>query len=249
MIQRDRERRFGWKTVEVNVRRWRCRVRLLDRCLEAVYRSPRHGNPVNPLDDLFFILISNKTAPERYLPVFKQIKSRFRPWKKLLGANVKEVAAILEPLGLSVQRARQILAIAEKLQRDFGRVSLATLKTLTREEAHVYLLTVPGVGDKSARCVMMYTLGHDTSPMDTHAIRVASRFGLLPPGASAVVAHRVFDERLPKGMAYRLHVNLVAHGRAVCRSQRPLCEECVLRRSCPSASRVGTARAGDEEEA
>jgi endonuclease III len=203
--------------------------------LARSYGSPRLGNPQNPLDDLFFILLSKKTPPERYCPVFEELRRRYRPWRKLLDAPLASLAALLAPLGLSNTRAKQFLGVARKLQEDFGRVSLAPLRHMTQQEAAKYLTSLPGVGEKSARCVMMYTLGYDISPMDAHAIRVLSRLGFLPRGSTPKSAHQIVDERIPKGLSYRLHVNIVSHGRAICTAQRPKCYQCMLVRICPSS--------------
>jgi len=223
---------ISWGLLERDLAAWRKQVRWLDRRLERLYKSPRHGNLDNPTDEVFFILLSKKTPPERYLPVFDTLCHRFRPWERLLRAPLDEVAEVLQPLGMSRIRASQFIQIAHQLQTDFGRVSLESLRTLTLQKAHAYLKGLSGVGEKSARCILMYSLGHDISPMDTHATRVLGRFGLLPEDVTNVSAHRIMDERLPRGIAYRLHVNLVAHGRTVCTAKRPACETCMVAQRC-----------------
>ncbi len=234
-----------WRLLASDLVAWRRQVRWLDRRLEKAYHSPRHGNLDNPADEVFFILLSKKTPPERYQPVFETLCQRFRPWERLMRASLDEVAEVLQPLGMSRIRASQFLEIARRLHADFGEVSLDSLRTLTLQQAHVYLKGLPGVGEKSARCVLMYSLGHDISPMDTHAIRVLRRFGLLPCDVTDVSAHRIVDERLPRGMAYRLHVNLVAHGREVCNAKRPACGTCLLAERC---ARQGLTATGSEDE-
>jgi len=215
------------------LRHWRHVVRLLTKRLARVYGSPMHGNLANPTDELFYILLTKKTPPSRYLPVYKILRNRFKSWDQMCRANVSTVAKVLHPLGMSVVRARQFGAIARKLKRDFGAVTLSPLRKMSCEDARRYLLGLPGVGEKSARCILMYSLGHDISPMDTHATRVLARFGLLPQMVTPRVAHQIMDERLPRRMAKSLHVNVVAHGRAVCRARRPLCSVCILNDVCP----------------
>ena len=117
-------------------------------------------------------------------------------WKVLL--NLEDLAFTLRPLGISSLRAKQYINIAEKLKNDFGDVNLDSLKRKTSKECKDYLTSLPGIGEKSARCVMMYSLGHDISPMDTHAIRVMTRVGLLPRNCNARRAHQIFDSFLNK---------------------------------------------------
>jgi len=212
---------------------WSRRAQTVAVSLAGEYGLPRHGNYADPTDELFFALLSKKTPPSRYITIFKRLRREFRPWGRLLTAPVARIEEVLRPLGLGRTRAGQIRQIAERINADFSRVSLAALRQWSPDLARSYLKSLPGVGEKIARCVMLYSLGHDWSPMDTHAIRVMTRLGLLPTGVSAGRAHTLMDERLPRGLSYAMHVGLVAHGRAVCRAKRALCDGCILVEVCP----------------
>jgi endonuclease-3 len=231
-MKAENENRGAWSRMFKNRELWSRKVRWLDRRLENKYHSPLHGNYKNTTDEIFYIILSKKTPPSRYRQVFKQLRRECRPWANIRSVPQERIAQILHPLGISNLRAQQIKAIADKLHQDFGRISLSPLKRLGASEARRYLKSLPGVGEKCARCVMMYSLGFDISPMDTHATRVLSRFGLLPENVTSAQAHSIMDERLPKGMALRLHVNLVAHGRSTCSGRQPACEKCFVRSRC-----------------
>lgn len=220
------------------LRSWRRRVVQVADVLAAQYGSPRLGNVKEPTTELFYILLSNRSDPRRCLEAFSQLKSRFRPWSRLLGACVGDVQALLQPLGMDRVRAERMLAIAARLQADFGVVSLRSLRRWPVPQALRYLTALPGVGEKSARCVLMYSLGHDVSPVDAHQLRVMTRLGLLPEGATVDTAHRLLDRWMPDGYARRLHVNVVAHGRAVCTPRSPRCVDCRLQRRCPTGRRL-----------
>jgi endonuclease III len=218
--------------------RWRRRVVHVADLLAARYGSPRLGNVKEPTTELFYILLSNRSDPRRCAEAFLQLKARFRPWSRLLGAGVDDVQAVLRPLGMDRVRAERILAIAARLHADFGAVSLRPLRTWPVPDALKYLTALPGVGEKSARCVLMYSLGHDVSPVDAHQLRVMTRLGLLPEGSTVDAAHRLLDRWMPAGCARRLHVNVVAHGRAVCTARAPQCAGCPLLRQCPTGRRL-----------
>jgi endonuclease III len=214
------------------VRRWRHRVVAVADRLEQIYGSPRLGNVKDPTRELFYILLSNRSDPRRCASAFREFRTRFYPWRRLLRVSIADIQDVLRPLGMDRVRAERILSIAARLQADFGGVSLARLRGWPVQEALGYLTALPGVGEKSARCVLMYSFGHDVSPVDTHQLRVLSRLGLLPGDTTPKRAHDLLDNRLPHGIARRLHVNLVAHGRAICAPRWPRCGSCPLRLDC-----------------
>jgi endonuclease III len=222
----------------VNFKLWRGRVVAVADRLAQVYGSPRLGNVKDPTSELFYILLSNRSEPSRCAATFRELKVRFHPWSCLLNASVSDVQAVLRPLGMDRVRAERILGIAARLRADFGAVSLQRLRTWPVLEALRYLTALPGVGEKSARCVLMYSLGHDLSPVDVHQLRILVRTGLLAEGTTVQAAHRILDRFLPEGCARRLHVNLVAHGRAVCTARKPDCAGCLLLRRCPTGLRL-----------
>ena len=187
------------------------------------------GNKPDPLDELIFIILTTMTqfGP---MEVFDRLKLRFPSWDQLLKrgaeANLREVIAVC---GLVNQKAPQIIAIAEKLKANFGRVTLDPLREMSDMDAEAYLLSLPRVGKKVARCVLMYSLGRDVLPVDAHVWRVSQRVGLLPEGISWAKAHDAIHEVVQPEHRFALHVGLVVHGREVCTYREPRCGECVLK--------------------
>jgi endonuclease III len=236
----ESHRKDTWSRLSRSKRAWQEKLHWVDALLEETHHTPDLGNVENPLDELIYILLTKKTPPERYRPVFTELCERFKPWNKLLECSSDAVAQVLKPLGLSLQRAVQIRQIAVRINEDVGQLSLDHLKLETCDRARRYLLSLPGVGEKSARCVLMYAMNCDISPMDVHATRVMVRLGLLPRLCSQAQAHTEVDLRLPSGAAKRLHVNLVAHGRTYCTSRNPRCRDCPLLERC----RFGLFRVG-----
>jgi endonuclease III len=202
--------------------------------LKTQYASPRLNNKSDPLDELFFILLSAKTPYYNFEPTFDALKKAYWPWRKLLSANTRTLRRLLRPVGLAEWRAKWLRAIAKQLHQDFGAVSLQNLRHWSNDDIERYLMTMPGVGIKIARCVMMYSLGRDVLPVDTHTKRLGMRLGLIKASGSARAIHQEFDS-LAEGFAYDVHTNFVAHGRAVCTAQRPRCASCVLEPYCPSS--------------
>lgn len=160
---------------------------------------------------------------------FRRVHAEFRPWRRLLEPGAEEhLRALIAPLGLSNQKAPRAVEVARRLHADFGRVSLAPLRDMSDNEAEAYLTSLPGVGVKVARCVLMYSLGRDVCPVDTHVYRVARRVGLVRSDITYLQAHEAVQEAIPPGLRYGVHVALVELGRDVCGARRPDCGRCPL---------------------
>ena len=220
---------------------WRRRVRRVTARLAVEYGNPRLGNVRDPTDELLYILLSNRTDPRRYPLIFRDLRGKYRPWKQLLRVTRVELETRLRPLGFEKTRAHRLMAIADRLRDDLGAVSLNRLRTWILKEACFYLLSLPGVGEKTARCVLMFSFGHDITPVDTHQLSVLVRLGLLPEGTTPTSAPRFLDDWLRIGLARCLHVNLIAHGRAFFSARSPRYGDCSLRRGCPAAAPQPTA--------
>ena len=200
--------------------------------LKARYRSPLLNNKEDPLDELIFIILSQMTTSRSYERVFGRLKAAMPDWRILIETSVPDLASVIADAGLSGQRALRLKQIADRLVYDFGEVSLAGLLNYDDETVQQYLTSLPGVGVKTAKCVMMYSLGRQVLPVDTHTARVGTRIGLVSTG-NAVAIDRDLSEVVPPALRFDFHVNAVAHGRTVCRAIRPRCDDCVLSSLCP----------------
>lgn len=209
----------------------RADVKTVCRRLEAEYASPRHGNPVNPLDDLFYILLSNRTGAVVARRVFAKLKRRVRSWGTLRELSPTELRRILTPAGLVGKRRSQMLAIVRKLRQDFGRATLRPLSKWTDTAAEAYLISLSGVSQKVAKCVMLYGLNRNVLPVDVHVHRVTSRLG-WHSHRRADQSHETLEKLVPGPLRYSFHVNCIAHGRTVCRAGLPSCGVCVVREHC-----------------
>jgi endonuclease III len=202
--------------------------------LNREYGSPDLNNKTDPFDELVFILLSQMTTGPSYERVFDRVRARFRSWQQLLVVPERELVSLIADAGLSRQKAPRLIAIAKQLQLDFNEVSLGRLRKASDSVIEEYLLSLPGVGIKTAKCVMMYAFGRHVLPVDTHVNRVARRLGLIGQHASGPTAHAELEKYVRPGLRYDFHVNALVHGRRVCRALRPLCSTCVLSGLCPS---------------
>jgi endonuclease III len=211
----------------------RRRARRVAQILHATYGSPRHGNKGDALDELVFILLSQMTTGPSFNRVYDRIKAAYPTWDPFLDMPLALLKPSIKDAGLSGQKAPRLQAIFRQLKQDFGAISLQALTIMSAAEAERYLTALPGVGIKTAKCVLMYSLGRQVLPVDTHVLRVTRRLGLVGEDVPYTKVHEALEEVVPPSARYSLHVNGVAHGRAVCLALRPRCGVCPLRRACP----------------
>lgn len=204
--------------------------------LGRIYPSVDLGNKQDPLDELVFIILSQMTTSVSYIRVFDRLKARFPRWDALADARVSCVRRVIKDAGLSGQKAPRLKRIMRRLRSDFGKATLMPLATLDDKAATEYLLSLPGVGLKTAKCVLMYSLGRKVLPIDTHVARVAWRLGLLERPAQDAAAHDHLEGNVRKADRHRFHVLAVVHGRNVCTHTRPACVQCPLLSVCRSAN-------------
>lgn len=207
-------------------------VHRISESLTATYGTPSRdelplGNQADPLDELVYILLTVMTE-FGVDGVYATLKRRFPTWDALLRARRSTLARLLQPIGLSEQRADRLRTILARLKREHGRCTLDFLHGVSDEDAEAYLLSLPGVGKKVARCVLMYSLGRDVLPVDAHVLRVSKRLRLLASDVSWTAAHDAIHALVPAEQRYGLHVNLVRLGRDLCRARNPKCGECAL---------------------
>jgi DNA (cytosine-5)-methyltransferase 1 len=228
------------------------RLAILDRVdeiLELTHRSATLGNLEDPLEEAVYILLSRQTQEAAYQRVYANLRLRWPNWAALHKAPVHEVADVLKPAGFGPARARELHGLldavaAECKRRKIKFLTLGWLRDLSDEEAEAFLLGLPGIGPKSARGVMHYTLGRQVFAVDTHVRRILDRLDVVPdPGGKVRAAE--YERAVPTSMRQRLHVNLIHHGRAFCRSRSPRCTECPLISFC----RAGRDRVASEQSA
>lgn len=205
--------------------------------LEETHKWSNLGNKRNPLDELLYVIISGQTSEQKYQVAFRAFKRAFPRWELVLKASVRKIRRPLRPAGLGHQKAGYLKSIAAKLNADFGKVSLRALKKMGTEQAEAYLLSLPGVGTKTARCVLMYSLDRAVFPADVHCLRIMGRLRWIDARMKNTKTISQAAQRcVPLHLRRTLHVRLVQHGRTTCRPI-PQCNACILCDLCPTGIR------------
>jgi endonuclease-3 len=215
----------------------RRRVRALNRRLEQVYGPPAKER-LDPLDELMLTILSQSTSDTNRDRGYAQLRARFPKWEDVRTAPRAEIENAIRAAGLWKQKARVLQETLEALLEDRGALDLSHLEGMSNREVIDYLTGLRGVGVKTAACVLCFSMGRSYMPVDTHVHRLAKRLALIEERATAEAAHDTLngDDFVPPELRFPFHIQLIRHGRAVCRAGRPACDECVLADLCP---RVG----------
>ncbi len=226
--------------------------------LRLVYGVPGWEPHGHPIAELILTVLSQSTNDRNRDVAYLRLRESFPGWESVRDAPVDEIEAAIRPGGISKvksARIKEILRAIEQLDdsraahsgeagcragaRREGDLSLDGLAEMTVAEAQTYLTALPGVGRKTAACVLLFALGMRDVPVDTHVSRVGTRLGLMRTGASFTELHDEMLAITPPGQELELHINLLRHGRRTCHARRPACGACALARMCPSAGSFG----------
>ncbi len=209
--------------------------------LRLVYGIPAAKPHGKPIDELILTVLSQSTNDRNRDVAYLALVERFPTWEKVRDAPVDQVEEAIRPGGISKVKSARIKQILQALSDTApgAELSLDWLTGRSVLEARQYLGGLPGVGRKTAACVLLFSLGMREVPVDTHVSRVGTRLGLLRPGAPFEELHDAMLRLTPPGQELELHLNLLRHGRRTCHARQPDCPGCALRRMCPSAGKVG----------
>lgn len=197
-----------------------------------------YGVPVNKwtgwdvLDMLVSVILSQATSDVNSARTFDALKKRFPTWDAVLRARESTIADTIRTGGLANQKAAVIKNLLKQIKERNGSLDLSFLRDASAEDAARYLSQFRGIGPKTVACTLLFACGTEIFPLDTHIFRVLRRVGLIPPKCSDEFAHALMNRVVPSGKFYSFHVNLIRHGRALCRPRDPLCERCPIVEYC-----------------
>lgn len=203
--------------------------------LEQEYGARKWQSERDPIDVLIGTILSQNTSDANSARAFASLKNGFDSWEAMASAPAEYIAQVIKSGGLSQIKAVRIKQVLKQIEKEQGRINLNSLKSKSIPEAEEYLMRLPGVGHKTARCVLLFSLGKPSLPVDTHVFRVAKRLGLIDSRASIEKAHSLLQELIPPSKVYQFHIHMIEHGRRICHARQPHCNRCILRVICPSS--------------
>ncbi|MCX6049903.1 MAG: endonuclease III [Chloroflexi bacterium] len=197
-----------------------------------------YGEPIwqpgqDPLDELILTILSANTNDVNSGRAFEQLKTAFSDdWDAIRTAPLEAIKTAIRPAGMYNQKAPNIVAVLERIQREQGQYDLSHLAAMSVDEAFTYLTSFPGVGHKTASIVLLFCFNRGAFPVDTHVQRISQRLGISDRRAPPIKIKAIWEELLPPENFYALHINLIRHGRQTCQARAPRCELCVLQAYC-----------------
>ncbi|HUL30647.1 MAG TPA: endonuclease III [Thermodesulfobacteriota bacterium] len=200
--------------------------------LETHYGIPRRTSPRNPLNILIETILSQNTNDQTRDRAYQGLKKRFPRWEDALEANTREIASAIRQGGLAKQKAKRIRAILLWIKNQEGKLSLSFLRKIDSEEIKTTIGALKGVGPKTIHCLLLFGLGREAFPVDTHILRIGKRLGFIPEGMDAEEAHVWMNSVIPKKKSLSLHLNLIRFGRSLCKARNPSCDVCFLSKKC-----------------
>lgn len=217
----------------------RARVQQVYERLDAVYGPLRPSPGDEPLGELIGTILSQSTTDINSGRAYERLRAMYPTWEEVLDASEDEIYEAIKPAGLGRMKAPRIKQTLREVLRRRGELRLDFLAEMPLDEAKRWLVSLDGVGPKTAACVLLFSLGRPALPVDTHVHRVSRRLGLIGPRVSAERAHDQLEAALEPDQVYTFHVGMIRHGRRVCHAQRPACDRCPLRDLCDFYAALG----------
>jgi endonuclease III len=245
----------------------RARVLRIRERLREVYGVPAMKPHGHPIAELVLTVLSQSTNDRNRDVAYLRLRQRLPRWEQVRDAPVAVVEEAIRPGGISKVKSARIQSILRAISDtpapadtdgaangggptmvrgagsgESSELSLDWLADVPLEQARDYLTALPGVGRKTAACVLLFAYGLRDVPVDTHVSRVGTRLGLFRPKAPFEELHDEMLAITPPGQELELHVNLLRHGRRTCHARGPVCSQCALARMCPSRGQPVGAR-------
>lgn len=190
--------------------------------------------PKEPFSTLIRTVLSQATNNKNTDKAFKNLSEKFEITPKALAeADVKDTEKAIKIGGLYRNKSRAIKELSQVILKRF-QGKLDFVYSLPLEEAREILMSMPGVGPKTADIVLLFSADKPTLPVDTHVNRVSKRLGLAPSNADYEEVRQALQALYSPKDYLPVHLLLISLGRKICKAGKPLCRICPVNTLCPS---------------
>jgi len=214
------------------------RIKSVSLKLERTYGKKRWRVHADPLSELIATILSQNTSDHNSHRAYSNLRSKLKTWNHVRKTGVRKIADVIRLGGLADVKAQRIKGILNQIYEERGDLDLKFLRRWRTKRIKAYLRRFKGVGEKTVACVLLFSLKRPVMPVDTHVLRVSKRLGLVPQKADAKKAETILEELIDENLIYQFHLNLIEHGRNICKATNPRCENCVLLENCDYGRRL-----------
>ena len=207
------------------------KILLIDKLLKKKFGTPQRSKPPNPVDLLIATILSQNTNDKNSYKTFQNLKQKYSGWKDVAELRTSQIEKLIKIAGLGKQKSKAIKNLLVSLIKERGKVSLDHLRKMKDEEILDELIKHPGIGVKTASCVLLFSLRRNVCPVDTHVHRTVNRIGIVKTSAPGKTFYSI-NGKLPDKVAHSFHTNLIRLGREICKPIKPLCLNCPLNKVC-----------------
>lgn len=200
--------------------------------LRELYGHPEWRQHLPPVDELVSTILSQNTSDTNRDRGFDQLKERFPTWEAVRDAPVDEIEEAIRPAGLAKQKAPRIKNALQLITEEHGEITLDFIEEMDIDEAKAWLTNLKGIGPKTAAIILCFAFDLPAFPVDTHVHRISKRLGFIDESTSANDAHPIMEAIVPREDYYAFHLNVIQHGREICKARSPKCEICPLTTNC-----------------
>lgn len=201
--------------------------------LERMRGVPERKNPLRPLDNLILTILSQNTNDRNRDIAYQRLQHAFSSWEAVMEADVEQIVEAIRPAGLANQKSQRIQGILQWIYEQYGTLNLDFICEQDPQDVMQTFCQLKGIGVKTMAVVLTFSCGADIFPVDTHVHRLCRRLGLVPSEtSSAEKTFELMQSKVPPGKAFSFHINLIEHGRQVCKARKPLCKQCPLTDVC-----------------
>jgi endonuclease-3 len=208
------------------------KITLIDNLIKKKFGTPyRSSKPPNPVDLLVATILSQNTNDKNSYRAFQNLKQKCSKWENVAKLRTTQIEKIIKVAGLGKQKSKTIKNLLISLLKEKGSISLDDLRKMKNEEILEKLISYPGIGVKTASCVLLFSLRRNVCPVDTHVHRTLNRIGIIKTTSPDKTFYSI-NEKLPRKIAHSLHTNLIRLGREFCKPTNPNCKDCPLLDMC-----------------
>lgn len=200
--------------------------------LRNQYGSPKGRKEEDTIYSLIKVILSQNTNDKNRDRAYELLRLKYKNPYELINADKEEIAETISVAGLQNKKAGRIKESLKKIKEKRGELEIDFLKDKSLKEAKRWLKELPGVGPKSAAVILNFDFNKSAFPVDTHVFRISKRLGLIPSDSTREKAHELLEEMTPDKEMEEFHLNLIRHGREICKAPTPLCNKCFLTNLC-----------------